>query len=59
MANTWLKLKKYSPNLLIANTDLTVSITFKYYSMDKDDILYQGFYAMTKVFNKSENDDDT
>ena len=51
--------KKYSPDLLIANTDLTVLLSFKYYSMDKDDILYQGFYAMTKVINKSDDGDES
>ena len=48
--------QRYAPTLLLPNTTLTVSLTFKYYCMDKAGTLLQGYYAMMKVMNKSEDD---
>ena len=47
--------QKYAPKILIVDTDLTVQLTFKYYCMDKDDKLLQGYYTLIKLMNKSEN----
>ena len=44
--------QKYAPTLLVPGTDLTVMLKFKYYCMDKNDTLLQGFYAMMNVMNK-------
>ena len=35
--------RRYAPTLLIPDTALTVALTFKYYCMDKDDTVSQGF----------------
>ena len=48
--------QKYAPKILICDTDLTVQLTFKYYCMDKDDKLLQGYYTLMKLMNKSENE---
>ena len=48
--------QRYAPTLLLPDTTLTVKLTFKYYCMDKDDTLLQGYYVMMKVMNKSESD---
>ena len=48
--------QRYAPTLLLPDTTLTVKLTFKYYCMNKDDTLLQGYYAMMKVMNKSEDD---
>ena len=55
-----LKVKqKYAPKLLVAGTDLTVLLTFKYYCMDLGDgVLNQGYYAQMKVMSKSDDEDD-
>ena len=54
-----LKVKqRYAPTLLIPDTALTVKLTFKYYCMNKDDTLLQGYYATMKIMNKSEDEDD-
>ena len=53
--------KKYAPNLLVANTVLTVILTFKYYCMEvMDGVLNQGYYVILAVMDKcpSEHDDD-
>ena len=53
--------KKYAPNLLVANTVLTVILTFKYYCMEvMDGVLNQGYYVILTVMDKcpSEHDDD-
>ena len=44
--------QRYAPTLLLPNTTLTVSLTFKYYCMDKAGTLLQGYYTMMKVMNK-------
>ena len=49
--------QKYAPKLLVADTALTVMLTFKYYCMDKDDILLQGYYTLMKLMNKSESNE--
>ena len=50
--------QRHAPTLLIPETALTVMLTFKYYCMDKDGTLLQGFYVVMKVMNKSEDEDD-
>ena len=40
--------QKYSPNLLITETELKLTVIFKCYSMERDDTLLQGYYVMTK-----------
>ena len=44
--------QRYAPILLLPDTTLTVSLTFKYYCMDKAGTLLQGYYTMMKVMNK-------
>ena len=45
--------KKYAPNLLVANTVLTVILTFKYYCMEvMDGVLNQGYYVILAVMDK-------
>ena len=53
-----LKVKqRYAPKLLVADTDLTVMLTFKYYCMEvMDGAINQGYYAQMKVMNKSEDE---
>ena len=51
--------QRYAPTLLLPNTPLTVSLTFKYYCMDKAGTLLQGYYTMMKVMNKSEDEDES
>ena len=55
-----LKVKqKYAPKLLVAGTDLTVLLTFKYYCMDLGDgVLNQGYYVMMNETPKCSDDDD-
>ena len=50
--------QRYAPTLLVPDTTLNVKLTFKYYCMNKDDTLLQGYYAMVKVTNKSNNEDE-
>ena len=51
-----LKVKqRYAPTLLNSDTTLTVKLTFKYYCMNKDDTLLQGYYTIMNVISKSEN----
>ena len=51
-----LKVKqRYAPTLLNPDTTLTVKLTFKYYCMNKDDTLLQGYYTIMNVISKSEN----
>ena len=46
--------RRYAPNLLVADTDLTVMLTFKYYCMEvMDGVLNQGYYVLLKVTNRS------
>ena len=49
--------QKYAPKILIVDTDLTIQLTFKYYCMDKDDKLLQGYYTLMKLMNKSESNE--
>jgi hypothetical protein len=56
--------QKYAPKLLVADTALTVLLTFKYYCMEVDGgAVNQGYYALMKVLRKSspsdEDEDDT
>ena len=51
--------QRHAPTLLIPDTALTVALTFKYYCMDKDDTVLQGFYVVMKVMNKSEDEDES
>jgi hypothetical protein len=37
---------KNAPELLVPYTDLKVMLTFKYYCMETDDMLIQGYYAL-------------
>jgi hypothetical protein len=55
-----LKVKqKYAPKLLVAGTDLTVLLTFKYYCMEvMDGVLNQGYYVMMNETPKCNDDDD-
>ena len=49
--------QKYAPKLLVPETELTVMLTFKYYCMDKDDKLLQGYYCMMKAMNTISDDE--
>ena len=51
--------QRHAPTLLIPDTALTVMLTFKYYCMDKDGTILQGFYVVMKVMNKSEDEDES
>ena len=55
-----LKVKqKYAPKLLVAGTDLTILLTFKYYCMEvMDGVLNQGYYVMMNETPKCNDDDD-
>ena len=54
-----LKVKqRYAPKSFMPDAVLTVKLTFKYYCMSKDDSLLQGFYAIMKVMNKSDDEDE-
>ena len=55
-----LKVKqRYAPSLLVADTALTVMLTFKFYCMEvMDGVINQGFYAQMKVMSKSDDEDD-
>jgi hypothetical protein len=45
--------KKYAPDLLVANTVLTVMLTFKYYCMEvMDGVVNQGYYVILTVMDK-------
>ena len=49
--------QKYAPKLLVADTDLTVMLTLKYYCMDvMDGVIREGYYAKMKVMNTTENE---
>ena len=50
--------QRYAPTLLIPDTALTVKLTFKYYCMNKDDTLLQGYYVMMKVMNRSDEEEE-
>ena len=48
--------KKYTPKTLIENGDVvTLNLIFKYYCMDKDDVLLQGYYA--KILSYDDNEE--
>jgi hypothetical protein len=48
--------KKYTPKTLIENGDVvTLNLMFKYYCMDKDDVLLQGYYA--KILSYDDNEE--
>ena len=52
--------QKYAPKSLVADTALTVMLTFKYYCMEvMDGVINQGFYAQMKVMSTDEDEDDT
>ena len=51
--------QRHAPTLLIPDIALTVMLTFKYYCMDKEGTLLQGFYVVMKVMNKSEDEDES
>ena len=55
-----LKVKqKYAPKFLVADTDLTVLLTFKYYCMEvMDGVLNQSYYVMMNETPKCNDDDD-
>ena len=55
-----LKVKqKYAPKFLVADTDLTVLLTFKFYCMEvMDGVLNQGYYAQMKVMSKPDAESD-
>ena len=55
-----LKVKhKYAPKFLVAGTDSTVLLTFKYYCMEvMDGVLNQGYYAQMKVMSKPDAESD-
>ena len=55
-----LKVKqKYAPKFLVADTDLTVLLTFKYYCMEvMDGVINQGYYAQMKVMSKPDAESD-
>ena len=55
-----LKVKqKYAPKFLVADTDLEVLLTFKYYCMEvMDGVINQGYYTLMKLMNKSDNEDE-
>ncbi len=48
--------QRHAPTLLIPDTALTVMLTFKYYCMDKEGTLLQGFYVVMKVIDKPEDE---
>ena len=51
--------RRYAPNLLFADTDLTVMLTFKYYCMEvMDGVMNQGYYVMMKVMNRSDEEEE-
>ena len=51
--------RRYAPNLLFADTDLTVMLSFKYYCMEvMDVVMNQGYYVMMKVMNRSPSEQD-
>ena len=54
-----LKVKqKYAPKLVVAGTDLTVLLTFKYYCMDLgDEVFNQGYYVMMTVLNECDDEE--
>ena len=50
---------EYASQIFVADTDLTVMPTFRYYCMEVDDgLLNQGYYALMTVMNKSEDEDE-
>ena len=51
--------QKYAQKLLVADAGLTVLLQFEYYCMEVDDgALDQGYYALMKVMNKSDDEDE-
>ena len=47
--------KKYTPKTMIDNGDIvTLNLMFKYYCMDKDDVLLQGYYAKILSYDDDE-----
>ncbi len=51
--------QKYAPKLHVADTALTVMLTFKYYCMEvMDGVINQGYYVILKVMNSPSDEDE-